>query len=140
MMLDDLYRDVLLDHYRAPRNSARLEGISAARVHENPTCGDSLRLEVVTGADGRIESVRHESRGCAISVASTSLMTEVLRGRSAAEAREIAEHFISTMRGEDDPSWLDAQGDLAALQGVARFPVRVKCATLAWHALLESLP
>jgi nitrogen fixation NifU-like protein len=138
MQLDELYREVILDHYRSPRNSADLSHVPEARVHENPTCGDALKLEVVTGPDGKVSRIRHESKGCAISVASVSLMSAELEGKSVEEAREIAESFIRMMRGEE-PAELERWGDLAALQGVTRFPVRVKCATLAWHALLESL-
>jgi len=139
MQLDDLYREVILDHYRRPRNAADLSHVPEASVHENPTCGDSLKLEVVTGPDGKVSRIRHETKGCAISVASVSLMSEQLEGKSVEEAREIARSFIRMMRGDDNPADLERWGDLAALQGVSRFPVRVKCATLAWHALLESL-
>jgi nitrogen fixation NifU-like protein len=139
MLLDDLYRDVILDHYRTPRNAADLDHVPEARVHENPSCGDSLKLEVRTDAEGKVTSIRHASKGCAISVASTSLMCEHLEGRPVEEARALAETFIRMMRGEEDLSGLEPWGDLAALQGVSRFPVRVKCATLAWHAFLESL-
>ncbi len=139
MLLDDLYRDVILDHYRSPRNAADLDHIPEARVHENPSCGDSLKLEVRTDADGKIASIRHSAKGCAISVASTSLMSEYLSGRAVEEAKSLAQTFIRMMRGEEDLAGLDEWGDLAALQGVSRFPVRVKCATLSWHAFLESL-
>lgn len=139
MILDDLYREVILDHYRAPRNAVAPEELAGRPVHENPACGDSLRLEVVLAQDGTVKHIRHHSQGCAISVASASLMTEVLRGRSAAESRVVANRFIRAMRGEDNPRGLEELGDLAALQGVTRFPLRVKCATLAWHALLEAL-
>ena len=138
-MLDDLYRDVILDHYRCPRNKADLDNVPGAKVHENPTCGDSLKLEVVKGPDGKILSVRHAATGCAISVASTSLMTEHVAGKTVEEARETARAFIRMMRGEQDAAALEDWGDLVALQGVSKFPVRVKCATLSWHALLESL-
>lgn len=139
MLLDDLYRDVILDHYKRPRNKADLDNVASAKVHENPTCGDSLKLEVVKSPDGTIEAIRHAATGCAISVASTSLMTEHLAGKTVEEAREIARSFIRMMRGEQDNGELEEWGDLVALQGVSKFPVRVKCATLAWHALLESL-
>ena len=138
-MLDDLYRDVILDHYKRPRNKADLDNVTGAKVHENPTCGDSLKLQVLTAPDGTIHSIRHAATGCAISVASTSLMTEHLAGKTVEEAREIAHSFIRMMRGEQDSEGLEDWGDLVALQGVSKFPIRVKCATLAWHALLESL-
>ena len=136
---DDLYQEIIMDHYRSPRGKARLDDIPQAMVHENPTCGDTIKLEVVV-ADGGVERVRFDGHGCAISTASASLMTESLRGLSVADARERADTFIKALRGEIPASVLDAMGDLAAFKGMASFPVRVKCATLAWHALLVSLP
>jgi nitrogen fixation NifU-like protein len=138
MELTELYQEILLDHYRRPRGAARLDHLPQSRVHENPTCGDSIKVEVQGGADGRIE-VRHEAHGCAISTASASMMSERLSGATAAEARETALEFLRILRGEQGADALDQWGDLASLKGVLRLPVRVKCATLAWHALLDSL-
>lgn len=137
---DDLYQEIVMDHYRSPRGAARLDHVPNSRAHENPTCGDSLKLEVVVGADGLIERVLFDGKGCAISTASASLMTESVRGLSVAEARERASSFIKALRGDIPADTLDGMGDLAAFKGIASFPVRVKCATLAWHALLVSLP
>jgi nitrogen fixation NifU-like protein len=137
--LTELYQEILLDHYRRPRGAARLDHVASAKVHENPTCGDSIKVEVLSGPDDRIE-VRFEARGCAISTASASMMSERLRGATSAEAREAALQFIRILRGEQEADTLDQWGDLASLKGVIRLPVRVKCATLAWHALLDSLP
>jgi nitrogen fixation NifU-like protein len=137
--LTELYQEILLDHYRRPRGAARLDHVPQAKAHENPTCGDSIKVEVERGPDGRIE-VRHESRGCAISTASASMMSERLRGCTPGEARQAALQFLRILRGEQEADALDAWGDLASLKGVIRLPVRVKCATLAWHALLDSLP
>ncbi len=137
---DDLYQEIVMDHYRAPRGAARLDHVPNALAHENPTCGDSLKLEVIVGADGRIERVLFDGRGCAISTASASLMTESVKGLTVAEARERASSFIRALRGEVPADTLDGMGDLAAFKGITSFPVRVKCATLAWHALLVSLP
>jgi nitrogen fixation NifU-like protein len=138
MDLSELYQEILLDHYRRPRGAAKLDHIPQGRVHENPTCGDSIKLEVLPGSDGRIE-VRFEARGCAISTASASMMSERLRGATPGEARETAQQFIRILRGDAAADALDQWGDLASLKGVIRLPVRVKCATLAWHALLDSL-
>jgi nitrogen fixation NifU-like protein len=140
MDLSELYQEILLDHYRRPRGAAKLDHIPQGRVHENPTCGDSIKLEVTVlpGSDGRIE-VRFEARGCAISTASASMMSERLRGATPGEARETAQQFIRILRGDAAADALDQWGDLASLKGVIRLPVRVKCATLAWHALLDSL-
>jgi len=137
---DELYQEIIMDHYRSPRGAAKLDHVPQAMAHENPTCGDSIKLEVVVGEGGRLERVRFDGHGCAISTASASLMTESLHGLSVADARERADTFIKALRGEIPASVLDTMGDLAAFKGLASFPVRVKCATLAWHALLVSLP
>jgi nitrogen fixation NifU-like protein len=137
---DELYQEIIMDHYRSPRGQARLDHVPQTMVHENPTCGDSIKLEVVVGDDGRVDAVRFDGKGCAISTASASLMIESIRGLTVAEVRERAECFIKALRGEIPATALDNLGDLAAFKGLASFPVRVKCATLAWHALLVSLP
>jgi nitrogen fixation NifU-like protein len=137
---DDLYQEIIMDHYRSPRGAAKLDNIPQALVHENPTCGDTIKLEVVVGDGGVLERVRFDGHGCAISTASASLMTETVAGLSVPEARERANTFIRALRGEVPASVLDSMGDLAAFKSLATFPVRVKCATLAWHAFLVSLP
>ena len=138
MDLSELYQEILLDHYRRPRGAAKLDHIPQGRAHENPTCGDSIKVEVLPDPEGRIE-VRFEARGCAISTASASMMSERLRGATPGEARETALQFIRILRGDSQADTLDQWGDLASLKGVIRLPVRVKCATLAWHALLDGL-
>jgi nitrogen fixation NifU-like protein len=138
--LTELYQEILLDHYRRPRGAARLDHIPQAMVHENPTCGDSIKVEVRLGPDGRIEAVRFDAHGCAISTASASMMSERLRGATPGEAREMVGEFLRILRGEREADALDQWGDLSSLKGVIRLPLRVKCATLAWHALLDSLP
>ena len=137
---EELYQEIVMDHYRRPRNKASLDHIPREMAHENPTCGDSIKLEVIVGADDTVQSVRFDGKGCAISTASASLMTENVIGLSVAEARTYAGSFIRALRGEEPVEILDRMGDLAAFKGMTSFPVRVKCATLAWHALLLSLP
>jgi len=137
---DDLYQEIVLDHYRSPRNKARLDNVPESMVHENPSCGDSIKLEVTVDDAGKLAGVRFDGRGCAISTASASLMTERLKGLTVEEARAMANRFIRSLRGDDPVETLDDMGDLVAFKGVAQFPVRVKCATLAWHAFLLSLP
>ena len=137
---DDLYQEIIMDHYRSPRGKVPLDSIPNSMAHENPTCGDSIKLAIDVSPEGRIERVQFDGKGCAISTASASLMTESLKGLSVADARERAETFIKALRGEIPASVLDEMGDLAAFQGIASFPVRVKCATLAWHAILVTLP
>ena len=137
---EELYQEIIMDHYRSPRGAAKLDHVPQAMAHENPTCGDSIKLEVVVGEGGHLERVRFDGHGCAISTASASLMTESLAGLSVVDARERADTFIKALRGEIPASVLDGMGDLAAFKGLTSFPVRVKCATLAWHAFLISTP
>lgn len=136
----DLYQEVILDHYRRPRGAAILDYIPESKVHENPACGDSIKVEIVAGPDRTVREVRFEVEGCTISTASASLMTDLVSGKTTEEVRFLAHRFIEVMRGEADPQQLERWGELACLKGVIRYPVRVKCATLAWHALLDSLP
>jgi nitrogen fixation NifU-like protein len=139
MSLDDLYRDIILDHYRNPRNAAILDHIPVENVHENPVCGDMVKLETVVNQEGILTNVLFDGRGCAISTASASIMTEEIKGKSIDEVKAIAGSFIQIMRGEKSPDALDGMGDLVCLKGVIQYPLRVKCATLAWHALLDNL-
>lgn len=136
---EDLYRDIILDHYRNPRNAATLDHLSEAMVHENPTCGDSLRLEAVADERGVLSRVRFDAKGCAISTASASIMSEQVTGKSVKEAHELAQGFIRAVRGEGSAEILDSSVELGAFRSVMRFPLRVKCATLPWHALLVTL-
>jgi nitrogen fixation NifU-like protein len=135
---DDLYQEIVLDHYRNPRNAADLSFISEENVHENPSCGDSVKIHA-TVKDGKVEKVEFDGKGCAISVASASMMTEMLTGKPVDEVRNIIEKFQAIMRGEGDRVELEEWGELAALAGVIDFPLRVKCATLSWHALEVTL-
>ena len=134
MAFDDLYQEIILDHYRNPRNSADLTFISEENVHENPSCGDSVKILAVV-KEGKVEKLEFDGKGCAISVASASMMTDLLAGKTVDEAKRVIKRFQAIMRGEGEPSELDEWGELAALSGVIDFPLRVKCATLSWHAL-----
>ncbi len=138
--LEELYREVILDHYRRPRNRGSVTGDGAATAElQNPTCGDEIRVSARLEG-GRIADLRFEGRGCSISMASASLMTEALRGRTAQDAVALSARFKAMLMGQTIPeAELEGMGDLAALSGVARFPVRVKCATLAWNAALHAL-
>ncbi len=140
MDFNELYQEVILDHYRRPRGAASLAHLPESRVHENPACGDSIKVQVSAGRDGVVREVLFDGRGCAISTASASLMTELLNGKHLQEVRRLAHTFIGIMRGEREAELLDRWGELSCLKGVIRYPVRVKCATLAWHALLDALP
>ena len=102
MEFDDLYREIILDHYRSPRNQGNLDHVPEDHIHENPSCGDSVKLEITTGESGTVESITFDGKGCAISVASASMMSELLTGKSIDEARTIIETFNAVMRGEKD--------------------------------------
>jgi len=136
--LEELYQQVILDHSRRPRNFGPLEG-EATRVHgDNPSCGDEIHLAVRFGADGGVEDLKFTGQGCAISQASASLMTLKLKGRPRAEAEAMlnAFHDLVTKEVAEPPKQL---GDLRLLQGVRKFPQRVKCAMLAWRAFEQAL-
>jgi nitrogen fixation NifU-like protein len=135
--IDDLYQDIILDHYKHPRHSRRLAEGEAMVDEENPTCGDHIKLSA-TVADGRVADVVMDCVGCAICTASTSIMTEMTIGRPVAEVRALAARFTALMRGQG--TMTDEElGDLVALRGVAQYPLRVKCATMGWHALDAAL-
>ncbi len=135
--LDELYRDILLDHYRSPRNRGDLDGRATHTASgANPLCGDELTIELEV-EDGRVSDVTFEGRGCSISQASASMMTVYLQGRPVHEALEAVETFQQMMlKGQPPP---DEFGDIEALAGVAKFPVRVKCASLPWKTLEQAL-
>ena len=137
--LRDLYQEVILDHYRRPRNFGKSPLSNRQANGHNPLCGDKLTVYLRV-EDGRVEEVTFEGAGCAISVASASLMTEMLKGLSVADARALFERFQGAMTGSDDGGGsLEDLDKLAVLSGVKEFPVRVKCATLAWHTFKAAL-
>lgn len=133
MSMEDLYQDIILDHYRHPRNYVLLDHIPDSQAHENPSCGDSLKLELEI-SEGRITGVHHQSEGCAISVSSASMMSELMTGHTLAEARQLIRQFLEIFQDRSE-SLPEEFGELSALEGVKHYPLRVKCATLAWHAL-----
>lgn len=135
--LDELYREIILDHYRSPRNRGSLEQPTATGEGDNPLCGDEVRVDLDI-RDGRVFDVRFEANGCSISQASASMMTEAVKGLSLEEVESLFETFKGMMYGAGEVD-VEALGDLEALQGVRKFPVRVKCATLAWNTLQEAL-
>ena len=151
--LEDLYREIILDHYRAPRNRGELAVPPAHRVEGfNPLCGDEV-VVFLDIADGVVTDVKISGQGCSISQASTSMMSAAVKGKSVAEARTITRAFKALMSiheskiggdGEEVDTVADELegirlGDLEALQGVVKFPVRIKCATLAWNTLTQGL-
>jgi nitrogen fixation protein NifU and related proteins len=138
MSLDDLYQEIILDHYRTPRNrSSGLDPHDVHVHHSNPLCGDELDLRLRV-ADGKVDAVVYDGEGCSISMASASAMTEAVQGRELDDAEDLAEAFRLMMHGEG----LKREDDLldgVAFQGVAKFPVRVKCALLGWMALKDAI-
>jgi nitrogen fixation NifU-like protein len=135
--LDELYRELILDHYRNPRNREPLESPAVVAEGYNPLCGDEVELRLNFQGD-TISGVSFMGRGCSISQASGSMLTEAIKGKTVAQARALTAMFTRMMT---DPEFVPEEdiGDLEALQGVAKYPVRVKCATLAWHALQDGL-
>jgi len=136
--LRELYQEVILDHSRKPRNYRAIEGADRVALGHNPLCGDRVTIYVKLDGD-RLADVAFEGQGCAISKASASLMTETLKGRSRAEAEVLFEDFHELVTGEASPDRTKELGKLAVLEGVSDFPIRVKCATLAWHTLRNAL-
>ena len=137
MELKDLYRDVILDHNKRPRNFGQLENPDARADGHNPLCGDRLTLSLKMNGD-RVEDVRFEGKGCAISTASASLMTEAIKGKDLAAIDELFTK-VHTLLTEQSAVPSSDLGKLAALSGVREFPARVKCASLCWHTLNAAL-
>ena len=133
MNFNNLYRSVIMDHYKNPRNKGVLDNGSMTVDMNNPTCGDRIRLTFDI-EDGIIHDAKFEGEGCSISMSSASMMTEAVKGHSLAEAMQMSQEFTKMMLGEDYEITED-MGDIEALQGVSQFPARIKCATLAWKAL-----
>jgi len=138
--LDDMYRDIILDHYRSPRGKKKIDDANITSEGQNPSCGDEIDVQMRT-QDGKVEDVHVNCRGCAISVASGSMLAELIKGKSLAEVTRIAALVRQMLKGELDelPKELEELGDIDALQGVKQFPVRIKCALLSWITLIEGL-
>lgn len=135
--LEDLYRDIILDHYRNPRHRGAIASPTASHEGLNPLCGDEVTVDIAV-RDGRIAEVAYRGSGCSISQSAASMMTEAVLGKSLDDVKRLIEDFTAMMRGSQDVD-MESLGDLEALSGVRKFPVRVKCATLAWHTLDEAL-
>ena len=149
--LEDLYREIILDHYRSPRNRGELASPPAHRVEGfNPLCGDEVVVYLDVDDDGNVKELKISGQGCSISQSSASMMSAAVNGRSVAEARELTRAFKTMMSiheqeiagsdaDPDSPAVEVNLGDLAALRGVVKFPVRIKCATLSWNTLNQGL-
>ena len=142
--LEDLYREIILDHHRNPRNRGELPPPAAHAVGHNPLCGDEIDIYLAVEG-GIVSDVKVGGQGCSISQSSASMMSQAVKGKPVAEVRALVRRFKGMMSIPDDdgnpiePDPTVALGDLEALQGVVKFPVRIKCATLAWNTLLEAL-
>lgn len=137
MSLDSLYQDVILDHYKRPRNVGKIENYDVGMELANPTCGDVIGIHLKMDDEGKVVDAKFHGHGCSISQSSASMLTVKLKGRTIPEARRLIADFYDMMKGvEGDYKEL---GELQALQGVSKYPVRIKCATLAWKALEKGL-
>lgn len=134
MSLDDLYRRVIMDHYQKPRNRGTIENGAVTVELNNPTCGDRISLQMQVEHD-IIKDAKFIGEGCSISLASASMMTEAVKGLNVDEAVKLSHMFSNMMKGEDVDVEAFPLEDVVALQGVSKFPARIKCATLAWKAL-----
>ena len=135
--LDTLYRQVIMDHYKNPRNKGTLDNGLTLEMN-NPTCGDRIQLHIII-EDGTVTDAKFEGEGCSISLASASMMTQVVKGKSVEEALKLSLYFSDMMLGKEADSEGLELGDIEALQGVQKFPARIKCATLAWKAMEKAI-
>ena len=138
--LQELYQSIILDHNRRPKNYGALDGASHRAEGRNPDCGDEVKVELVV-TDDRIDDVRFTSAGCAVSRAAASIMTQSVKGKSRAEVDVLFARFHDLVTGKLRPTEQEVRslGELAAFSGVARFPIRVKCASMPWHTLQAAL-
>jgi nitrogen fixation NifU-like protein len=137
LALEELYKEVILEHYKNPRNKQALPDADVTSSQNNPLCGDEITIHARL-ADGRVADITFEGRGCSISQASASMLTESVGGKPVKEAEALAADFRGMMQGAVDADE-DLFGDLVALKGVVKYPVRIKCAVLAWDVLQEAL-
>jgi nitrogen fixation NifU-like protein len=135
MQLDDLYRRVIMDHYKTPRNRGQFASDAVSIELNNPTCGDKITLQLQI-ADDLVKDAKFIGDGCSISLSSASMMTDAVKGKSLDEALQIAEDFSGLMKGQNVEFEYE---DIEALSGVNKFPARIKCATLAWNALRKGI-
>ncbi|AGX06069.1 MULTISPECIES: Fe-S cluster assembly sulfur transfer protein SufU [Bacillaceae] len=136
--LDTLYRQVIMDHYKNPRNKGVLEEDNSLTINmNNPTCGDRIQLTLKV-EDGKVADARFDGEGCSISMSSASMMTQAIKGQKVEDALKLSKIFSDMMQGKEYDEDLDL-GDIEALQGVSKFPARIKCATLSWKAMEKGL-
>ncbi len=132
----DLYREIILDHFKSPRNKQKIADADVSVQGANPLCGDEMELSLKFH-DGKISSVGVITKGCSISVASASMMGEAVKGKTPEEAKQLAEKFKCNMLDKEPPAWDDDLEEMECLEGVKNYPVRIKCALLSWNTLLQ---
>jgi nitrogen fixation NifU-like protein len=138
--LDEIYQEVILDHYRNPRNKGKLPSADLSSRGFNPFCGDEVVLEMKLNPEGKVDVSRFTGQGCSISQASASILTQLVKRKSLEEAHQLSELFRSVMQGHElTDAEAEQVGELEALQGVRKFPIRIKCALLAWATLDDAI-
>ena len=138
--LRELYQEIILDHSRHPRHFGSLAEANRTAEGFNPLCGDKVKIDLVVDSESRIADVAFDGKGCAISVASASLMSEMLKGRTVEEAEQLMAGFLELVKGGSTEELnADDRESLGVMAGVSEFPMRVKCATLAWHAMKSAI-
>ena len=143
MDLKELYQDIILEHGKSPRNFGKCEKFTHEAIGHNPLCGDQVQVYLKLNDNKRVEDLSFEGSGCAISMASTSIMTELVKGKSLEIAKKIVADFFNMIRNEDKFQSIHLDDDqktkIMSLSGVKQYPMRVKCATLAWHTLTSAI-
>ena len=142
MNLKELYQDIILEHGKSPRNFGKCKGYNHEAKGHNPLCGDQVQVYVKLNADKNVEQLSFEGSGCAISMASTSIMTELVKGKSLKVAKNLIDAFLNMVKSGDEMESKDLTEDqklkIMSLSGVKQYPMRVKCATLSWHTLTSA--
>jgi nitrogen fixation NifU-like protein len=139
MSSDELYQKVILEHYKNPRNFGELSGDCISGERDNPVCGDQVKVMLKVDR-GRVGEIKFSARGCALSIASASMMTELILNKPVEEAASTVENIIDIFQKKQSGDQLENYGDFSALKGVFAYPVRIKCVLLCWHALEDALP
>jgi len=143
MDLKELYQDIILEHGKSPRNFGKCEGYNRHANGHNPLCGDHVKIYVKLNEEKKVENLTFEGSGCAISIASTSIMTELVKGKSFVSAQKIISDFLNMIKSSSEIQSTELNEDqktkIMSLSGVKQYPMRVKCATLAWHTLTSAI-
>ena len=143
MDLKQLYQDIILEHGKSPRNFGKCQKYTHEAKGHNPLCGDQVHVYLKLNKDGQVDDLTFEGSGCAISIASTSIMTELVKGKSSTSTKEIINSFLNMIKSSNEMKSENLDDDqktkIMSLSGVKQYPMRVKCATLAWHTLISAM-